>query len=128
MREPSRCVNRFAESKAYRFHPQPIRAAGAWAPSCDHRRFGADENRLAARRRLAPQRRPIAVAGMHGEDLVAHPEGRDLPGLLLDGFRQGEADLAQTKLGGGAHASAISGNSGSSVPPASATRTGAKER
>src|SRR5207248_5270799 len=88
--------------------------------------IGADEDRLAARRRLAPQRRTPVVAGMHGEDLVADAEGRDLPRLLLDGFRQSEADAAQAILGSGAHASAISGSS--SGPPASATRTGAKER
>src|SRR5258708_19853458 len=156
MREPSRCVNRFADSRVYRFHPQALRgrhAIGALNQAGDLGPFdsavemdadpalvadigrheeavgiGADQDGLAARRRLAPQRRPTVVAGMHGEDLVAHPEGRDLPGLLLDGFRQSEADAPQALFGYRTHASAISGSSGSNVPPASAIRTGAKER
>src|ERR1700730_11599032 len=39
-------------------------------------RVGADEDRLAAGRCLAPQRRRAGIAAMHAEDLVAHAEGR----------------------------------------------------
>src|ERR1043166_3375672 len=58
-------------------------------------RIGADEDRLAARRRLAPERRRAGVAAMHAEDLVAHAKGGLAPGLALFGLRQSEADRAQ---------------------------------
>src|ERR1043165_7611687 len=58
---------------------------------------GADQDLLGARRRLAPHRRPLVVRGVHREDLGTHPEGRDLPGLLLDPLGQRETDLAQAR-------------------------------
>ena len=69
-------------------------------------RVGADQHGLAAGRRLAPHGDAPVAALFHGEDLVAHAEGRVAPRLLLLRFREGEADGAQAvggRLGHGAY-------------------------
>jgi len=57
--------------------------------------IGPDQHHLAAGRRLAPQRDAPVATLLHGEDPLAHPEGRIAPGLLLHRFGQSQADRAQ---------------------------------
>jgi len=61
---------------------------------------GADQHRLAALGRFEPDREPAVAALLHGEDLAPDAIGRIAPGLLLDRLGQGDADLAQARLGG----------------------------
>jgi hypothetical protein len=67
-------------------------------------RFGLDHERLIGWGSLTPYCRPsatmvIAGIGVHGEQLIAHPERGLAPGFNLVRLRQGKTQLPQAMEG-----------------------------